>query len=224
MNRIRKVDLLPFLISLIFCSFLAGFLVQPAQASYAMWSNSTMVTDIVNGTATQAEIQTCATSSTCVNMLYGSGSTDTVASQTMDSANAELAAQGKTTVSLKASDCPSGSTPYYTARYWTQKGTLGNVNYRWHLMQRFCRNNGTDKITRWIGMTDWLTDAKWYVEWTPDQVTSHSVLPSSRGIAYRQRHIKMELFVQVVPINFYPHGKFVMYGDGSPTAVSGGAR
>lgn len=228
------IDMKKFKLGLIFTAMVAVLIpvtisgAQPAQAIDPDYV--TMAQHIVDGTYTQTELNTCMASSYCVGLITGDGTLDTSSggvSESLADVNSELSAQGLQTVSVTADKtaCPAGSNPFYSARYWTDRGDLnGNVNYRWHYMQRFCRNDKTNKITKWIGTTDWLTDAKWYVEWTSDQTTSRTPTPCGDCISYRQRHIKLVFVVQIVPINFYPHAKFVIHGDGTPTGVVGGSR
>lgn len=208
----------------------AGLTVQAPQVQALTVTE--MATDVINGTYTPSELDACAASAACTDMISGGDSVQAEGlgtSETESQVNAALGADAVTASTLSASGgCPAGSTNYFTGRWWANKGDLGNTNYRWHWAVWFCRNNNTDKITKWLQKKDYITNAAWYVEWTNDQVTAmtpgNSGMPVGVAGAYRQRHVKLVFVVQVVPINFYPHGKFYIYGDGRTPLVSGAAR
>lgn len=220
-----KHRILGVLLALPLVAGLLSLASPPANA--ALTPEETWATAIINGTQTNWQLNACSASTTCLDILAGTNiAQDTVGTdQSLTSANSQLGSEAYTS---KGSDCPRGSINYFTARWWPHKGTLGNTNYRWHWAVWYCRNANTAKITKWLAKKDWVTNAAWYVDvkeivTTNMNPNTNDGMPVSTATAYRERHVQLNLLTSMVPLNFYPNGKFWLFGNGG-VGVEGSAR
>lgn len=134
--------------------------------------------------------------------------------ESQSEANAGLASVGQPTHVADSSTCPSGSDEHFMGHSWTHHSLLGSTIYKWHWDVWYCRNDSTDKITRWTHRADFITDAQWMVSWTDDQTTALDSLPADKAKAYRQRHLQLCYAAKFACANRYPWGRGTAYGPG----------
>jgi hypothetical protein len=130
-------------------------------------------------------------------------------------AEAYLRWSGSTPFAKKASSvCPAGSDEHFMGHHWTHHSLLGSTIYQWHWNVWYCRNDHTDKITKWTQRADYLTNAQWMVSMTGDQATLLDSVPATKAKAYRQRHLQLCYAAKFACANRYPWGRGTAYGLG----------
>jgi hypothetical protein len=172
-------------------------------------------TDIASGTYTASELADARNDVALAGIVEDPDpAAVTELGESQSQANAGLASVGEPTHTTDSSACPNGSNEHFMGHSWTHHSLLGSPMYTWHWDVWYCRNDTTDRITRWTHRADFITDAQWMVSWTDDQTTILESLPAEKAKAYRQRHLQLCYAAKFACANRYPWGRGTAYGLG----------